>query len=149
MVRKKKLAAARQSNDQQNGGFEINQEHPTTSPPKNQVSLRPIDKTATRELRSQDGKKVVASIRGACLYQRRKARTSVHRLTNSWAIGTHILDRARVLDVERVEITDPETGKVYTAPLEAFWGEHSVAIDYVEPQRGLPLRYWTVTDGRL
>jgi hypothetical protein len=145
---KKELAEAVTSNGQQNQGFESIQDYFSTNLAGNQVSLRPIAPTRTHKLYAQDGKKVVASIVGATLFQSRKARTSLYRRTNSWAIGLHILERARALDVETVQITDPETGKTYTTALEWFW-EHGTALYITEAQRALNLNFWTVSDGRL
>jgi len=143
--------AAVTSSDQQNqepetaaGSGASFYDYDTPSGAESQVSLPSIDTTTTHQLYAQDGKKIVASIVGATLFQKRRASTSIYRRLNSWNIGTHILDRARQLDAANVRIEDPETHKVYETELENFW-IHGVEVYHVEAQRALPLRFWDVT----
>jgi len=109
---------------------------------------RPYDTTrpsSTQELRADATGKVVAVISGGVL---RKAVSASHhflRVPPAIAFDTSILDAARQAGVSRVEVTDRETGRVYTAALADFdrWG---VPINRgFGEQRALPLARWQVT----
>jgi len=88
--------------------------------------------------------KPVARLSGKTLHK--KVRGSAHMLRQplAWAFDLNILETARQDGAEWVEIADIESGKVYRAPLVAFF-LHGIRIDRGHGQQiALPLARWYV-----
>jgi len=88
--------------------------------------------------------RVVAVLQGHVL--RKRVIGSMHMLRQppAWAIDSQILEQAQRDGVRKVEIADIESGKVYRAPLVAFF-IHGICIDRGHGQQiALPGAHWYV-----
>ena len=88
--------------------------------------------------------KPVARLSGKTLHK--KVRGSAHMLRQplAWAFDLNILETARQDGAEWVEIADIESGKVYRAPLDAFF-VHGFRFNRGHgDQIGLALCHWRV-----
>lgn len=75
---------------------------------------------------------------------RKRVRASVHQLRRppAWACDESILREAEALGAHTVQVTDVESGKVFTAPLDAFW-RRGVKIERGHGRQiALPLQHW-------
>lgn len=80
----------------------------------------------------------------------RRAQASKHLLRRppAWAFEERILREAERLGASVVQVTDTETGCVYTAPLQAFWTRGFALDRGFALQRALPLCFWRREDPR-
>jgi hypothetical protein len=100
--------------------------------------------TSPQVLRNARGH-AVGEVRGNVLV--RHAVGSKHQLRKppAWVFDLQVLTRARLLGAAWCQITDMETGKVYTAPLRLFWSD-GLRIDLgFGEQLALKLEHWDTT----
>ena len=105
-------------------------------PPKRQLNSIPIYRA--------DGRAIVGRVEGCTFFKR--ARSTVHMLRRppAWACDVDTLDQAQAAGATRVEVSDLDTGKTYTADLAAFF-RHGVRVTRGHgAQLALPLGYWSV-----